>query len=186
MGKKITLTQDDKNLLNALCCPKNADGGFELAMEYCEFENLEMYLENFDDKNVSKYIKKMYLDMKSHEKFQKKLRLLAQLSIVIKMLSGRATYKFIANVTYITNMRIIKKMKKKKPFKKVKVMYFFKKIENLPGKSPRYRKKLWREYMKSVRNKKSEFLEYFILSRNSGLMGLDEEPLIIEALKNSF
>lgn len=185
MGK-ITLTQDDEEkLLKALCCPKNTDGYFELAMEYCEFDNLSSYLGNFDDENVSKYIKKMYWKTKSHQKFQKKLRLLAQLSIANKMLSGHATYEFIENVTCITSMRLIKEMMEQKPSKKIKVMYFFKKVENLPGKSHQYRTKLWKEYQQSVTRKKSDFLEYFILSR-SGLIGLDEEPRIIEALKNSF
>ena len=187
------LTNADRKLLSALKKSKTNDGYFELIMsiQKIDSKNLERFFKEFEsDNKVYSSIIEIYNKM-SLPNFRKKMRTLAQVSIRNQVVSGTATYLFIKNVASESNLGWIKnKMEAHPTSKKLKVLYFQKKFEDLcyAKKRPsRYQvKKLSIEYRSAAKKTSRYLLE--LCSDNLSVLSLIEykEDLILKALRNSF
>ncbi len=188
MNPNYEPTQSEKRLLKALRTPKNNDGFFEMLMADYEItaESFPLFLENFNDENVGKCIRAIYSESKSPAMFRKKMRALAQVSIQEKVTEGIATYDFIKNVAFVTDIKWLKSMIKPSASQKVLVLYFFKKIEDCLDKPKQTRKKVLKEYTELAKKKSNYVIN--VLSEENSLIFLDEnvERYIINALRKSF
>ena len=185
-------SREDKKLLKALKKNENNDGYYELVMASYDInrENLKFFLCEFEKNvSISNCINELYKEM-SLPNFRKKMRSIAQASIRDKVLNGSATYHFIQVVASEADLSWIKEEMSAHPTsKKIKVLYFYKKFEQLffldkqPSRSKI--KKLLEEYCTSCK-KTSDYLLKLCYNESAHTAFECDEIFIMNALKCSF
>lgn len=186
-------SQEDKKLLNSLKTKNNKDGYFELVMSNHKIDqkHINSFFPEFEeDEKLYSQIVDLYVKM-SLPNFRKKIKLIAQISIRNKVISGTASYEFIKNVASVSNLDwILQELSDHPDCKKLKILYFQKRFEILcflKKRPSRYlMKKLSVDYQKSAKNVSKYLLD--LCSDNSSAFILLEcdEDLILKELKHSF
>lgn len=183
------LTRQEIRLLRSLRTPKNSDGFYEMIMaELSTRENIKMLLENFNDhQNILKQITEIYEQSKFTSSFCKRMTFLAQISVMQKLTSKRGgTYNFIKNVAYIVDMKQLELLMQQSPTKKIKTMYFFKKIESISENITCQSKcKLLTEYRKYA-SRVSPYIVNLLSTDSSWILDTETEDKVLDALKKSF
>lgn len=178
-------TWEEKKLLKALRSKSNSDGYFELTMANNDIEkkNIDLFFNEFDD-DVIVYtqIINLFSSSPSLASFRRQMRKLAQMSIREKVTSGIATYEFIKNVAFVAELTWLKEAT---PSRKVKVTYFFKKIEDAQGKSVQTKRKILREYLKESK-KASNYIIKLLHEDKDFVIDMSSDTIIVNALRNSF
>jgi hypothetical protein len=179
-------TYEENKLLRALRTTKNdSDGFFELVMLNNDIEknSINSFLDEFDD-DIAVYsqIVSLYFTRTSLSEFRKQMRKLAQISIKNKVTSGTATYYFIKNIACVADTRWLKQSPASK---KIKVTYFYKKIEQAQNDSLPQKRKLLKEYLKEAK-KTSSYIVKLLSDEKHFIIDMSSDTLLINALKNSF
>ena len=178
-------TREEKKLLKALKSKSNYDGYFELVMANNDIEkkNIHLFFNEFDD-DVIVYtqIIKLFSSSTSLASFRKQMRKLAQISIREKVTSEIATYEFIKNIAFVAELAWLKEAT---PSRKVKVTYFFKKIEDAQGKSVQTKRRVLSEYLKESK-KASNYIVKLLNEDDDYVIDTSSDTILINALNNSF
>ena len=179
-------TYEENNILRALrTTKKDSDGFFELVMLNNDIEknSINSFLDEFDD-DIAVYsqIVSLYFTRTSLSAFRKQMRKLAQLSIKTKVISGTATYNFIKNIACVADNSWLKQAP---PSKKIKVTYFYKKIEQAQNDSLPQKRKILKEYLKKAK-KSSPYIVKLLSDDKHFLIDMSSDVVLLNALKNSF
>ena len=194
MRKNKEMTEIEKKILKEMKTFANTDGKYEVTLYNATVKpkdfSLSKLLDELKGFSITTLLGKCFEENGKSE-FVKKMQNLVQISIKNKVISGRATYIFIKKVAFFSNLTwILEEMKKHPDCKKLKVLYFQKKFEEISSHQKRPSrhmvKKLSCEYNNMAKKKSNDLLR--LCSDNISVFDLLEydKNLIINELRRSF
>lgn len=190
--QKLNVTE--YNIIKRMKSRKNKDGFYEMVLSDKVKEkdfSIKGLTNQFEDKAFCTLLEKLYAESKTKASFKKKIQALVQMSLKGKLLSGKATYKFIQETADLADNKWLKaEAFKDDAAAKVKIAYFFKRFQEeflfMDGASSKKgRAELLMEYTNEAKCFSKYLADLFVEERRP--LGDDMHvALIFNAVRKSF
>ena len=190
--KKLNVTE--YNIIKRMKSRKNKDGFYEMVLSDKVKEkdfSIKSLTNQFEDEAFCTLLEKLYAESKTKASFKKKIQALVQMSLKGKLLSGKATYKFIQETADLADNEWLKaEAFKDDASTKTKIAYFFKRFQEEvlfigSTSSKEGRAELLMEYTNSAKYFSKYLADLFVENRKP--LGDDVHVILVfNALRKSF